>query len=136
MALYKLYAGLGGSFGGATCQGVYEFDTVEEAEKAAYQLAWDEYQSYEGYHGLLDWDQCYEDLLESEMIEPGAQTQGEIEDIVDAHYIDNVETWIEWSVEEVDGYTVDEDDDPDYFCDDEDDDDYDDEESDPDCIFD
>lgn len=36
MRKFKLYAGLGGSFGGATLQGVYEYRDEQEAEQAAY----------------------------------------------------------------------------------------------------
>lgn len=94
--LYKIYAGLSGSFGGAIFQGVYEFASQKEAEKYAYDLAWEEYESYGGNHGLLDWDGVYEDLLESEWIEPGAQSDAEIENIVDAAYLEQVEGWLEY----------------------------------------
>lgn len=128
MAHYKLYAGLGGGFGGATYHGTYEFDDADEAERAAYNLAWEEYQSYEGNHGLLSWDEVYDDLLESEMIDPHSQTAAEIEAIVDEHYLETVESWLDWSIEEVDSY---------FFHDtDDDDDDYDDEDDDPDCFCD
>lgn len=93
---YKIYAGLNGSFGGAVYQGTYEFASQEEAEKYAYDLAWEEYESYGGNHGLLDWDGVYEDLLESEWIEPGAQSEADIEIAVDEAYREQVEGWIEY----------------------------------------
>ena len=40
---FKVYAGLGGSFGGASFEGIYEFTSVEEAERAAYNMAFDEF---------------------------------------------------------------------------------------------
>ena len=55
MNLYNIYAGLSGSFGGATYQGTGEFKSLSEAEDFAYDLAVEEYQSYEGYHGILSW---------------------------------------------------------------------------------
>ena len=94
--LYKIYAGLNGSFGGAIFQGVYEFASQKEADKFAYDLAVEEYESYGGNHGLLDWDGVYEDLLESEWIEPGAQSEAEIEGIVDDAYIEQMEGWLEY----------------------------------------
>lgn len=94
MAKYRLYAGLGGGFPGLVYQGTYEFKSQQEAEWRAYDLAWEEYESYGGNHGLLDWDACYEDLLESEWIDPHSQSQEEIERMVDDHYREQVEGWI------------------------------------------
>ena len=68
----------------------------DEADKFAYDLAVEEYESYGGNHELLDWDGVYKDLLESEWIEPGAQSEAEIEGIVDDAYIEQVESWIEY----------------------------------------
>jgi hypothetical protein len=96
MTKYEIYAGMGGGFGGAQLHGVYEFSSAQEAERYAYDLAFDEYQSYEGSHGILSWDEVYEDCLASEWIEPGAQSEAEIECIVDDAYLEQVESWIEW----------------------------------------
>ena len=96
MQKYEIYAGMGGGFGGAQLHGIYEFSSVQEAERYAYDLAFDEYQSYEGSHGILSWDEVYEDCLASEWIEPGAQSETEIEGIVDDAYLELVEGWIEW----------------------------------------
>lgn len=96
MAKYKIYAGLGGGFGGAQYHGTYDFSSQEEADRYAYDLAWEEYESYGGMHGLSSWDDVYQECLESEWIEPGAQSDGEIEDVVDAAYIEQVESWITW----------------------------------------
>lgn len=96
MQKYEIYAGMGGGFGGAQLHGVYEFSSAQEAERYAYDLAFDEYQSYEGSHGILSWDEVYEDCLASEWIEPGAQSEAEIECIVDDAYLEQVESWIEW----------------------------------------
>lgn len=53
MQKYEIYAGMGGGFGGAQLRGIYEFSSTQEAERYAYGLAFDEYQSYEGSHGIL-----------------------------------------------------------------------------------
>lgn len=125
MAKYRLYAGLSGSFGGAVYQGTEEFKSQEETEWRAYDLAWEEYESYGGNHGLIDWEGCYEDLLESEWIDPHSQSQEEIERMVDDHYREQVESWIVYKAVLVTGSTTDPD------CDD--DDEYNDDDADCGC---
>lgn len=63
--LFEIYAGLSGGFGGASHQETDEFNSEEEALEYAYHLAIEEYQSYEGCHGILDWLDCREDLIKS-----------------------------------------------------------------------
>ena len=88
---YDLYAGLGGRFGGANLifKGV-EYDNIEEATKAAYEYAVEEYQSYEGYHGLTS----YNDIKENPK-DYGLDKYPEPED-VDEVYTEEVENWIEY----------------------------------------
>lgn len=90
---YKIYAGLSGGFGGASHQETDEFNLEEEALEYARHLAIEEYQSYEGCHGILDWLDCREDLIES-----GFSYN---DDDVDAHYQEEIESWIEYYVEPV-----------------------------------
>jgi hypothetical protein len=121
MSKYRLYAGLGGSFPGLIYQGTEEFKSQEEATWRAYDIAWEEYESYGGSHGLLDWDACYEDLLESEWIDPHSQSQEEIERMVDDHYREQVESWIVYKailVEPIDDNSGCDDDDYEYDDDD------------------
>ena len=99
MRKFKLYAGLNGSLGGAVLQGVYECRDEQEAEQAAYQLAVEEYESYGGMHGLLDYEGCYEDLKESGMFD--TIDENEIDDMVTAHYLYYMESWLDYYVEEV-----------------------------------
>lgn len=96
MTKYAIFAGLGGEFGGAQYCGDYEFSTAEEADHYAYDLAWEEYESYAGSHGILSRDEVYEDCLASEQIEPGAQSELEIECIAEDAYLEQVESWIVW----------------------------------------
>ena len=51
---YAIFAGLNGGFGGATFQYVDDFDSKDEALGAALDKAVEEYESYEGCHGLMD----------------------------------------------------------------------------------
>lgn len=88
---YDLYTGMGGSFGGARYNGTYEYNSEEEALQDAYNLALEEYQGFEGSHGILSWEECREDLINS---------FGEIPDDedVDLHYTEYVERWIVYYV--------------------------------------
>ena len=90
---YAIFAGLSGGFGGATFQYVDNFDSEYEALDAAYDKAVEEYESYEGCHGLMDWEDVRNDLRESFGEEPG-------EEDVRERYIEEVESWIDYRVEE------------------------------------
>lgn len=87
MAWFKIYAG---SCNSATFIRTDEFENEEEAMEAAYQEAVADYQTYEGYHGLLDREQCREDLLDSF----GYATEEDVDD----YYQEQVESWIEYYV--------------------------------------
>ena len=96
MERFHLYAGLGGGFGGARyCQTV-EAENIDEACQAAHELAIEEYQSYEGYHGIMNWGDCYEDLVESGFIDEESMTEAEIHEYVDDMYQEEIESWIEY----------------------------------------
>ena len=88
---YNLYAGLGGGFGGANLvfKGA-EYNDIEEATEAAYEYAVEEYQSYEGYHGLTS----YNDIKENPE-EYGLDEDPEVEDVNEV-YTEEVENWIEY----------------------------------------
>ena len=61
MPRFDLYAGVWHP----EYQGRYECADIEEATDYAKQLAINEYQSYEGSHGVLSYDECCEDVRES-----------------------------------------------------------------------
>ena len=67
--MWKMRHGLGGSFGG--CED-YEWEdlpgitTEEEASKEAYRAACEDYERYEGLHGLRTIDQ----IIEEEQCQP------------------------------------------------------------------
>lgn len=92
---FEIFAGLSGGFGGAQSLGVFDFNDEEEALQAARNAAIEEYKSYEGCHGILSWEECKEDLIESFGIEYAT------EDDVDNAYLEEIESWIEYCVEEV-----------------------------------
>ena len=94
---YDIYAGMGGSFGGASFIETIDAKTAEEADKYAYDQAWEEYESYAGCHGILSWDEVYDELKEAGELD--GMTDNEIEDFVNDHYQEEVESWIEWRAE-------------------------------------
>lgn len=49
---YEIRYGLGGSFGGAGEWESVDVASMEEAEQAAYEAACEEYEMYDGLHGL------------------------------------------------------------------------------------
>ena len=95
MAWFKIFAGMGGSFGGAQYHGTYEYANIEEATQDAYLKAEEEYQSYEGCHGILSYADCEEDLQDSGFID-GDMSDDEIEDMVYSHYREEIESWISY----------------------------------------
>lgn len=92
----RVFAGLGGGFGGANDHGVYDVRDHDEALELAYELAVEEYQSYEGEHGILSWGDCREDLIDSN---PDLDIDDED---VDAYYNECIEGWIDYYIEDVD----------------------------------
>ena len=96
MPKFELFAGLGGGFGGAQSHGIYECADAQEADKDAYNLAFDEYESYGGCHGLDDEDTVLQDLADS--FYDGDTSQVTADELHEA-YIEQVESWIEWYAE-------------------------------------
>lgn len=89
MAKFKIFAGLGGGFGGAKFIEIEEHESRSEASKSAYEYSIEEYENYEGLHGL----RTREEIMEAEEIED--------ECIGDEAYIEERDGWIEYYVEEV-----------------------------------
>lgn len=86
---YNIYAGLGGSLGGATYQGTGDFSSRDSAEEMAYQYAVEEYEMYEGSHGIRSWiDIADEEGLDYE------EDEYEINEM----YEDEKESWMEYYV--------------------------------------
>ena len=86
---WAIFAGLGGGFGGANFLEVVKDCTREDAEQLAYQSAIQEYESYEGLHGLRTVDEIMEeDELDEESAE---ETRNE-----------EMESWLDYWVEPYD----------------------------------
>ena len=87
---FKLSWGLGGGFGGSAEQDeVFEFDTEEQAIDYAYAKAVEEYESYEGLHGIRSLDEIKE--------EDGIED----EDEALCAYNEEMESWLDYSVKEI-----------------------------------
>ena len=100
MAMYKLYAGLNGGFGGATYHTTKEFDTFAEAEQEAYRLAVEEYESYEGMHGILSRADVEEDYCDDLDLSIDKLKAAHMQDI-DELYQEEIESWITYYVKEI-----------------------------------
>ena len=87
----RIYAGLGGRFGGATYQMTEDYASIDEALEDVYNLSVEEYQSYEGCHGIMSWEDYREDLKESDFDYD--------DESVDSYYQEELESWLSYYVE-------------------------------------
>lgn len=94
MKQYKIYGGLSGE--SDLYHGLYWFSSDAEAENFAYALAFEEYESYGGNHGLLDRNAIKEELIDAGWIDPNVNTEQHINSLVEAMYVEQVESNIEW----------------------------------------
>lgn len=86
---WAIFAGLGGGFGGANFTGEVFTGTKEQAESRAYGAAQEEYDSYEGLHGLRD----------TQMI---MDEDGVDEDEAEQIRNEEMESWLDYWVEPFD----------------------------------
>ena len=87
MTLYLIKFGLGGGFGGARDSEILDFETFEEAEAAAYDMALEYASMYEGLYGLPDFDE----------IKEREECSDEEASII---YYEELENWLDYSAEE------------------------------------
>lgn len=103
MKRYNIYAGLGGGFGGATYQYTADCKDKDEASDLAYQAAIEEYESYEGLHGIKTWEDCRDDIAEEDDVLPEEVS----DDAVDVMYNEERENWIDFYAVPTDEDTLD-----------------------------
>jgi hypothetical protein len=72
-------------------------DSLENAEKEAYYLAVDNYESYAGYHGIPSIEEVAEDMFEVPFDE---LTEGEVYD-AEIEYYQQMESWLSYSATEI-----------------------------------
>lgn len=87
MKKYKIYAGLGGGFGGAEYIETVKFNSLIEAEDYALDVAVEIYESYVGNYGLRTIDEIIE------------EDEVDFDEAVDI-YNEEMHNWIEYYAEE------------------------------------
>lgn len=120
---FKVYHGLGGGFGGAQFDEVMEFDSQEEALAEAQRMAREDYESYEGCHGIMSFDDCARAMLQEAGYDEGEidaldscellswlREAGITEDDIGEMYEEEVESWIAYKVVPADSLTDNEED--------------------------
>ena len=76
-----------------------EFSSQQEADKAAYQLAIDDYESFEGLHGIRSMREIAEEDFEVELDELDYNTAEYID--IETTYMEERESQISYSAEEI-----------------------------------
>ena len=92
MKEYNIYAGLGGSFGGARYLYTTLCESEDDAADEAYQAACEEYEDHSGFSGLPNWN----DAVEAARNESSECDDEPDEDIVQEYYNSFVEDWIDY----------------------------------------
>jgi hypothetical protein len=87
---FAIKYGLGGGFGGCERNEpkIIDVSSEKEAGRWAYEMAVQEYQSYEGLHGL----RTYDEIMEQDELS---------EDEAEQAYIEEMDSWLDYYVEEV-----------------------------------
>lgn len=96
MALYNIYHGLNGGFSGAKYDYTRYFDGAGYAELEAYNCAIEDYQSYEGSHGILSEEDIKREYMEDNEIENEEDLTDRDYDTIAERYREEVESWIEF----------------------------------------
>lgn len=92
---YRLYINSVG--GGTACEGPYEYKSEEDAMVMARVMAIDDYESFEGYHGIPD----VNDIMENKE-DYGLDIDATEDDCWDVYY-DQRKSWIDYWVVEASG---------------------------------
>ena len=92
---YRLYIHSVG--GGEVCEGPYEYKSKEDAQIEARIMATDDYESFEGYHGIPDIGDIMEDMAGY-----GLDRDATEDDCWDVYY-EQREGWLDYWVEEASG---------------------------------
>jgi len=115
MPFFKIYHGMGGGFGGAQYDYTGEFKDREEAMEEARRLAVEDYESFEGCHGIMDLDDCRRALLIDAGVDEDAidDYSGDFETLMEEYgvsdedaaemYEEELESWITFRVVSADG---------------------------------
>lgn len=92
---FNIYHGLGGGFGGANYDFTGEFENEDEAAHCAYELACEDYQMYEGLHGIMSEHDVAEEYSEDcgkSIPNFSAEDWQNVED----QYLEELESWLDY----------------------------------------
>lgn len=89
MPKFNIWCGMGGGFNNVTFRGTYEYADEAEAYRDAWALALEDYQGYEGSHGILSWEEVKQDIMDS-WPEEGEPSDEEVDDA----YCEAVDGWV------------------------------------------
>lgn len=92
---YRIYINSVG--GGTECEGPYDYKTEDDAMEEARLKAIDDYETYEGYHGIPDIDDIMEDKAGYNLYDNATE-----DDCWDAYY-EQRENWLDYWVKEATG---------------------------------
>lgn len=92
MNWYRLYISSVG--GGTVCEGPLEFSSKDIATQAAYDMAVEDYESFEGYHGIPDVGDIMEDKEGYNLSEDASE-----DECWEAYY-EQRESWLNYWAEE------------------------------------
>lgn len=95
MAFYKITYGCGCGDN----EEYMEFNSQQEADEAAYQLAIDDYESFEGLHGIRSMREIAEEDFEVDLDELDFDTAMYID--IETTYLDERESQISYGAEEI-----------------------------------
>ena len=95
MAFYKITYGCGCGDN----EEYMEFNSQQEADEAAYQLAIDDYESFEGLHGIRSMREIAEEDFETDLDELAFDTAMYID--IETTYLDEREGQISYGAEEI-----------------------------------
>ena len=95
MNWYRLYVSSVG--GGTVCEGPLEFSSKDIATQAAYDMAVEDYESFEGLHGIPDIGDIMEDKEGYNLSEDAS------EDECWGAYYEQRESWLNYWAEEASG---------------------------------
>ena len=96
MKQYNIYAGLGGSFGGASYQYTILANSLEEAKNEAWEAACDEFESIAGSHGLYDEENCIEEYCLSNNLSRDELDEKDLA-VINELYLEERDSWIRFN---------------------------------------
>lgn len=109
MKQYNIYAGLNGSFGGASYQYTTLADSFEEAEYEAFEAACDKFESMASLHDIGDEEACIEEYCQDNGLERDELDEEDLK-IIDETYLEERDSWLDYRAVLTEEDDIDEDD--------------------------